>query len=76
MKIKYVTQTVKQVEYCCKEMEKAEEGKAIVFPTFPDEHPHVFVFGPHNAKLGGAQRPFEIKFCPFCSERITFEEKT
>jgi hypothetical protein len=59
------------VEYCCKEMEKAEEGKAIVFPTFPDEHPHTFIFGPHSSRIG--PRSFEIHFCPFCSAKISFE---
>jgi len=76
MKIKYQTQTVRQVEYCCKDMEQAETGKAIVFPIEPTrELSTPWIFGPHNSKLGGAGRPFAIKFCPFCGERITFSQE-
>jgi hypothetical protein len=73
MKVKYRTETVKQVEYCCEEMKKAEEARAIVFPVSADLGSG-WIFGPHNPKLGGAPRPFEIRYCPFCGQRIVFEE--
>jgi len=73
MKVKFATQTIRQIEHCCEEMKKAEEGRAIIFPIGPDLK-YGWIFGPHNPKLGGAPRPFEIKFCPFCGQKIVFEE--
>ena len=32
MKVKFATQTIRQIEHCCEEMKKAEEGRAIIFP--------------------------------------------
>jgi len=54
-------------------MKKAEEGRAIVFPLESNLKTG-WIFGPHNPKLGGAPRPFEIHFCPFCGQKIIFEE--
>jgi hypothetical protein len=74
MKIVFRTETIRQVEYCCKDMEKAEDGKAIVFPT-DISLKYGWIFGPHNSHLGGAGRPFEIHYCPFCGIPIRFEEE-
>lgn len=63
-------------KFCCSSMEKAVEDKAIVLPSHEEIATNipVRIFGPHDARSGGLRKFHSIFYCPFCSEKILFEE--
>lgn len=75
MKVRYETKTVRQVDYCCEEMKKAEAGKAIVFPPSTAGLIQPSIFGPNNdPEIARGPIAYPIRFCPFCAEQILYQQ--
>jgi hypothetical protein len=76
--MKITTKTVKEISgFCCTLMEAASDTKAVIFPNL-DRGKSLHkarIYGPRDSRLDGQASSFEIDFCPFCSEKIVFEEK-
>ena len=76
--MKVVRKTVMEIsKFCCEQMEQASDAKAVILPSLESSTPltRAKIFGPRDHRQMGAARSFEVSFCPFCSEKIIFEEQ-
>jgi len=76
--MKIVQKTIREIStFCCKKMETASDAKAIIFPNL-DRGASLHkakIYGPRDSRIDGQARSFEVDFCMFCGEKITFEEQ-
>jgi hypothetical protein len=76
--MKIITKTVKEISsFCCAKMEAASDAKAVIFPSLDRGNSlhKAKIYGPRSSRLDGQASSFEVDFCPFCGEKIIFEEK-
>lgn len=76
--MKITKKVVKEISsFCCSKMEEASDAKAVVFPNLDGivTTPFVRIYSPRDIRNpGGIGKSFEIHYCPFCGEKIVFEE--
>lgn len=73
-----VKKYVKEIsKFCCTKMETAFDSKIILFPNLDLESIHKpRICGPRDIRIAALPAVLEIDFCPFCGEKIAFEEKS
>lgn len=75
--MKITKKVVKEVSaFCCTQMEAATDARAIQFPNLESSGSlnRAKIFGPRDSRIAGMASNFEIQWCPFCGEKIVFEE--